>query len=357
MPTELPSPIYTISSKRMFDSCPKKYEYRHKLHLDAITLAPALVKGTEFHGDAEQIYSGDVEELSLGGIGYEEWVKDFEEFTPTHVEFPILLPLSALQTYIGDTHATLEGHFAGVVDMVGVGSKDGTTWLLDHKTVSRFYNFPILFSTEQVGMYAVAWKLLGNELPKGVCISRVKLQEAHYKHFMNYALRYLKTTLQMPIGITALRALVRGNPKQPKTKEPIAMKRTTTVALREPRKKGTWELSSITQRNSTGYKETSIRLHKGILVHIEREFYEFSEEELKNIVRDFLGYVRTVQGLEEFRRAPGLHCDRCPFKNICYTQRLLENSYAEKVTLIPEAFNLQVVLPNQEILKALEKRG
>lgn len=353
----LPEQIYTISSKRMFDSCPKKYEFRHRQSLDSLVLAPALALGTEFHQDAEQIYSGEVENLSLSGAGYEKWVQESEEFTAHQVEYPILLPLTALQAFVEDTSESLTGYFGGVVDMIGTNLKDNSIWLVDHKSLSRFYDYPYLYATEQLGMYQVAWKLLGNTPIKGVCISRVKLKEdVHPKHFQAYYLKYLQSTLDIPLGIMALKKLVKGLVQKGKgPDEPLAFKSGVTIALREPRKKGSLALTKLSKYDTAGRLTLSIQHKRGTLIHIERHFYELGEEELKNIVRDFLAYVHQVKATDYFRRAPGLQCSRCPFLAICQdTRRRAPDAPGE---VLPQDYGLQVLPPNQEVTRALEKRG
>lgn len=360
---KLPTPdrIYTISSKRMYDSCPKKYEFRYRMGLDAAELSKPFAEGMAFHADAEQVHSGEIEDLSLGGEGYDKWVQDWEEFDAHKVEHALMVPLTALQDYIGDTSTPLEGHFGGVVDMVGTNRKDNSIWILDHKSVSRFYDYPRLFSTEQVGMYLVAWRLQNGGDLAGGCISRVRIKpDAHPKYYTNYVLKYLKDK-DISLGVILLRRIIRTirilakgikgkGRKALSTVEPTPGK--VVLTLKELPKKGHVNILGVTERNEKGYLTLSIQYKRGSMLHIERHFYELSEEELKEIVRDFLAYVRKVQTEEYYRRAPGLQCGRCPFQMLCEATR---KSYVAFWEGDLGDWGLTTIKPNEEVLRALKK--
>src|SRR5947209_13278196 len=140
--------LYTISAKRLYDSCPKKFWFRHRLGLDSIEMHPDLFRGIEFHQDAEQSYLGETEDLTLKGVAYSKWVQDIEDLTPLEVEFPVVIPLARLEEYLG-RKPTLEGEYGGVIDLVctrsgGSHKAKSPIILLDHKTVKRFYTYPYL---------------------------------------------------------------------------------------------------------------------------------------------------------------------------------------------------------------------
>lgn len=363
-----PHSIFTISSKRLYDKCPLAWYFRHRLDLDHAKRSDALQQGIDFHEGAEEAYLGE-EPTSVLGLGYAEWVEDLEEFRAESVESPFLVPMPVLYSYAHrEPPKFLPGnlYFGGVVDLVGRHLDKGTLHIMDHKRVQRFYPYPYLYATEQLGMYQVAMTLAGKQVD-GVSISRVKVKDdIQVPHMENYINRYLRLKQGFELSKGNMQVALSNIRKYTDTHKHIHKhsntntnaialqslgQRAVRVRLREPRSRSHSLLKSVSMYSPEGYRVLSIQRNKGTLLHIERQFYTLSPEELRNIVRDFLMYVEEVNTPgKKFRRAPGIY--PCPFEDLCRATRLVESD----LTLVGlDSWGLVKRPPNQEVLDALEK--
>ena len=398
-------PIYTISSKRMFDTCPAKYEYRILKELDSLTLSEALNRGTLFHEQAEEAHSPD--RINIEQRGYALWVASQEELTPIRTEFVTESNINLLQKYVGAIYPKPpRGKFAGVIDLLAV-QKDNTRGIVDHKSTSRFYNFPYLYSTEQLYMYYLSCLMAGEDL-SWVCLSRVKVEEdTPYAKARNYMVSYLKRTvgeevtakflvdltkrsgydiikyLSTNVNVNVIRKIQ--NTKEQNTQNikihntlNVSTSNSTTFDMAPSGPKDSpkrvvislnsagpasnqraGQIKNITIRNDRGYIISSLLYTQNTLIHVERAYFTPSQEELQRVARDFITYVRDVQGTKEFRRAPGLHCTQCPFQGVCEDERRMpveapRMTQDEILALYP---TLGITRPNQEVLRALEKES
>ena len=137
--------------------------------------------------------------------------------------------------------------------------------------------------------------------------------------------------------------------------------RSAVLSLREPRKKGSVRVVGVSEYNPEGLRTVSIQLKKGTIVHITRDYYHLSPEELHNIVRDFLAFVVAVERDGEYRRAPGIHCTRCPFQELCETLRKGSYTHQEALQALPDPsgvsrYGLALQKPSSEVLEAISRR-
>lgn len=373
-----PHSIFTISSKRLYDKCPLGWFFRYRLGIDKAEQSEALQRGIEFHADAEEAYTGG-EPTTVTGLGYSEWVEDLEEFRAELVEHPFLVHLHDMYIYAGRTPPKFlpsDLYFGGVADLLGRHLEKNTLHIMDHKRVQRFYPYPYLYATEQLGLYQVAYELEGQKV-EGVAISRVKVKEdVAAPHVENYINRYLKlkqgyslskenlggaikiykdiykdisSKVHIPSYVNRYSTSISSNIGAYNT----GTKKTKVIQLREGKRPKAM-LKSISMYSPDGYRVTSIHRKRGVLFHVERQFYTLSPEELRNIVRDFLLFVEEVNRPgQQFRRAPGIY--PCPFEDLCRESRSSGNWPLDIDYVLADRPGYIERAPNQEVLEALKK--
>ena len=361
-----PNRIISISSKRTYDTCPRKWAYRNELGYDAREMTKPLARGIDFHTAAEASYSGQNSDAidTRKKVGYDTWVKRHEDLIAQHTEVPMVIPLEKLWDFCWtpecpenqERRNSLVGwYYGGVADLVA-RHKDGTSWVADHKTVERFYTFPTLYSTEQLIMYCIGFEILYGRGPTGGIISRVKQMEGNPIHRLNYVLKALKEesisltkTIVKDIlykyGILAhpkKKVKVDSEPHSPKVNKMIVKTRESGLHL------------SFTRRDENGYVVRSVESYRGVLVDLRREYFRFTPDELKAVGRDFLVFASTVvAGHQERRRTPGLHCSFCPFREACEAERRLPGDPLG-ACLDPEKVEKRPL--NPEIIEALVRK-
>ena len=273
-----------------------------------------------------------------------------------------------------------EWYYGGVADALAV-QQCGSRWILDHKTVERFYLTPAAFSLEQLGMYCVAYEILNKVTLTGGIISRVKQLEAHPTHILNYVLK------QIP-GLT--KAIIKNLQKSSEKQTPPSTvlnltnnnitsnnitnsnivstgKHSSTKVLRVAQKPKLVKIKlrskglrlGITSYDSNNCVIQSIQDMRGNLIHVERHYYPLTRVEKQEIVKDFLRYAEEIilnQGggqepEQNSRRTPGLHCNWCPFQKACEAERLTGGTLGSMI----DQKSFTVALPNQELISKLEE--
>lgn len=373
-----PTKILTVSSKRAHDKCHRQWSYGYGLGWAPVGDPSApLQRGTDFHSGAESSHSedGDPDKIDTAKkLAYDRWVKKYDDLKAVVTERALLVPLQDLYNYIGGiAPARAYGwYYGGVLDAL-VSHKDGPQsipqYILDHKTVERFYPVPRLFLTEQLAMYCVAWEIMSGTVPAGGIISRVKQTEGHSEYMLNYSLK------AMSMSKTDMKELLKQVPKvQHNKKRNVTMlyntsnsnTSTSNKELRVPQKSGVVKISLKDSSVKLGVSEydsehrliQSIRNMRGQLVHVQRHYFLLTREEKVNIVRDFLQYTRQVIDsagdlgvAQNTQRSPGLHCNQCAFAIPCGESRLQEFDSIYR----PLGDKFVHKAPNQEVMSKLEE--
>lgn len=344
-----PHNIFTISGKRGYDQCPRCWAYRNVLDLEPKELSKPLIRGNEFHAGAEHAYTGEHDKLETSKqTAYMRWVKKYEDLKIANTELTLLTPLTDLYKYAGVryTNNKIEScYYAGVTDAVGVSANK--LWLLDHKSVERFYPLPDLYSKEQLGMYCVAFEIMTGSCPEGGIISRVKQLEAHNDHILNYTLKELD---KQDISITksSITRYIKDSKEVLEVRHIyIHAAGTTKINLRDKGLK-----VQVSRYDTEGRLVESICNLRGHLMHIQRIYYQLTQTEKIEIVKDFLRYVEQVTRPEvDIRRSPGQYCTWCPFSAASKLEREQGLEFGEGIDRT--MFNVKP--PNQEVTKRLEQ--
>jgi hypothetical protein len=376
--------ILTISSKRKYDLCPREWSYRNVLNLEPKDISAPIIRGNELHEGAEGTYGDDSDKVTTSKqTAYDRWAKNHDDIKPYLTEIPLVVPLNSLREYCDLTPIGHYGgwYYGGVADVL-CQSPDTRLWLLDHKSVTRFYPVPAVYSLEQIGMYCVALELTAKTSLTGGIISRVKqLESTRGDHVLNHTLKALsKDGIELTKGFIRLitkserrtghqkshsdgdvrksntrqippsynKSPLSNNTVQEQVQELGTRTNTTRIRLTDNKIQ-----VHVTRYSPEGYLTESIRNVRGGLVHVQRHYYPLTRVEKEQIVRDFLAFAdEVIEGdLGRLaRRSPGLHCNQCSYLSACASERA--RGLVLGSCIDPEDF--QTLEPNQELIRRLK---
>lgn len=342
---------FSISAKRLYERCPRAYFFRYMMGIEPIDLPSPLVRGIEFHQDAEQVYSGSTVDLSEQGEAYSNWANDLEEFNPIFVEFPIRILLRDLAKSV-NFEKEMSGDFIGVLDMFATDSA-GDPYVVDHKRVSRMYNYPVAYSLEQLILYSFCMELLMDTGPLQLCLSRVRIVSGlHPKHLQNIIYRNLANE-GIPITPAGIKSIITNivtnqendNIVTSKVKSNVSNKstvhkyhslnskstynkstkvnihntihsKTIKLALSSP-SGGVIKLLAVQKRDDQGHLISSQKESHDYLVHVERTFYNPPPEERKRYVINYLDTVLAIQNDKAYRCSCNFECASSGYEPLC----------------------------------------
>jgi hypothetical protein len=349
-----PKSIFTVSAKRLFDQNPFAYYFRYVLGYMRPREAQSIpiLFGHDLHRAINQIQMAifDKREAQLPPqpnqiiSNYLDWYfnRGYQKIIVT--EFPVLTRLIDLADFWGLSlpkellNCQDELYYGGVID--AIVEENNNFWIKDYKTFRSYAKDQpnVLYDLDQLGMYLAAMKQLSKTPEK----------------FVGFLLEKIYVPYSNPNTNTKTNTKTKEKTKnwKRKTKELGPGTLSHPPNPPSPSRRGSqftaWDEQGRLIRDSFTF---IVEKNKKRIGRIYRYYYNPTDVELRNTVKEFLDFVAKAKSLES-----------CPYY-VCHRYSGPQDEFYDLALAIRRgqeidrllADNYQSIVPNLEVLHAIEE--